>query len=212
MKKIFESWNRFLKEQMDKLERPEYTLPISMKELMLKINQFIVDNKLQPKGSSKKKKAAIAKENMVCHPTFGLCFDIATLVQHMAGGKLHSGLKKMRLKKFTYMDPETSKRFDDEVSQTTHWYLQDREGSVIDPTSEQFTFGVRPPYEQGRSGDFGTPHFGDKSRMYAETVPSKTVLKFAKLFKEWNKQTNKEDRAYGRDWWLNEAENLGISY
>ena len=56
MKKIFESWNRFLKEQMDKLERPEYTLPISMKELMLKINQFIVDNKLQPKGSSKKKK------------------------------------------------------------------------------------------------------------------------------------------------------------
>ena len=212
MKKIFENWNRFLKEQLDKLERPEYTLPISMKELMLKIDKFIIDNKLQPKGDSKKKKAAITRQNIVCHPTFGLCFDIATLVQHMAGGKKYSGLKKMRLKKFKYMDPETSKRFDDDVSDTTHWYLQDKEGTVVDPTGEQFTFGVEPPYEQGRSGDFGKPHFGDSSRMYIETVPSKTVLKFAKLFKEWNKTTNGIDSAYGMDWWLNEADSLGVSY
>ena len=197
MKTLLENWRRFINEN-EKTGRPAYNLPISIKELRAKVDQFITDTTPQPKGDSLKLKKKLQKAGKFCHPTFGLCFDVSTLLLHMAGGKKYSGLKKMRLKKFD-VGPQAP------GEKTTHWWLQGKDQEIIDPTAQQFTFGAQPPYDKGRPSDIGFPYFKKGEKAYDEVVPSKTVLKIAKLFKEWNEKTNKENTAYGMDWWIEES-------
>lgn len=220
MQNLFEGWRKFLSEQVR--SRPEYSLPISLDDLQNKIKEFIADVKLQPKGGALKSKKAIENLGMVCAPSFGLCFDAATLMQHMAGGKKYSGLQKMRMKKFQYVSPEISKKLGDDADRThtTHWYTRkvDSDGNKIyDPTGDQFTFGVEPDYSKGTGGDFGTPQYGKKGTpeydtKYEETVPGKTVLKFAQMFKDWHNDKYGEDTAYGMDWWLEEVKSRNIKF
>ena len=206
MKLILENWKRFLQETEERAARPPYTLPISLDELLAKVMNFISANSPKPKGAALKMKKRLLQKGRICDPTFGLCFDAATLMQHMAGGKHHSGLIKRGSTKVP-IGPKEPK----EIS--SHWWLEkkpqrkdDKETKIYDPTADQFTFGAPPPYSAARAGasDFGWPYFDSKGPRYSETVPSKAVLGFAKDFKQWNREQHGEDTAYGMDWWLEE--------
>lgn len=197
------------------VKRPEYKLPISLSKLRTEINDFIIATQPQPKGTALRSKKAIIDAGFACHATFGLCFDVATLMQHMVGGKKFSGLTKKQIKKFPYIDPNNpAYSIDPKYHETPHWYLTDEKGTIVDPTAQQFQFGIQPDYSKGGRMDVGSPHFGKKHKeksYYDETVPGATVRKLARAFKEWNKKTNGNDTAYGMDWWLEEAGKYGVT-
>ena len=197
------------------VERPQYKLPISLKQLKGEINDFIIATQPQPKGDALRSKKAIINAGAACHATFGLCFDVATLMQHMAGGKKFSGLSKKWIEKFPYISPtHRAHSIDPKYHKTSHWYLTDKQGKTVDPTAQQFQFGIQPDYTKGKGLDVGSPHFGKKHKeksYYDETVPGVTVRKLARAFKEWNKKTNGNDTAYGMDWWLEEAGKYGVT-
>ena len=137
------------------------------------------------------------KGGQVCHPSFGLCFDAATLMQHMSGGKHHSGLTKKRARK-SPLGPAVP------GEESTHWWLEDEAGDVLDPTAGQFTFGAEPPYDKREKGDIGFPYFKKGGTNYSELVPPRKVVEFAEAFKQWHKQEHGEETAFGMDWWLEE--------
>ena len=197
------------------IKRPPYSLPISLQQLRNEIDSFIIATQPQPKGAALQSKKAIIKAGVACHDTFGLCFDVATLLQHMAGGKKFSGLTKKQIRKFPYISPtHKAHSIDSKHHKTSHWYLSDQKGTTIDPTAQQFRYGIRPDYSKGRGREIGSPHFGQKHKIhsyYDETVPGTTVRKLARAFKEWNKKTNGKNTAYGMDWWLGETGRLGIT-
>lgn len=69
--------------------------------------------------------------------SWGCCYVAAEAVYHGAGGPA-SGLRPMFLRH----------------ENAPHWYLQDAQGAVIDPTADQFT--SPPDYAQGRGKGFLT--------------------------------------------------------
>ena len=179
------------------VDRPAYQSPVDKITLLRRVEEFILETTPQPKGDSLAQKGRLEKGGHVCHPSFGLCFDAATLLQHMLGGKHHSGLAKTRAGK-SPLGPSAP------GEESTHWWLEDEEGAVLDPTAQQFTFGADPPYDKREKSDFGRPYFKQGGTKYSETVPSLKVLKFAEAFKEWHKQKYGEETAFGMDWWFKE--------
>ena len=191
-----ENWKKFLLESP--VKRPPYKLPISRRALLAKIEQFILDTSPAPKGSAKTLKNKLQQGGRVCHESFGLCFDAATLMLHMSGGKHYSGLTKKSSPKGP-LGPDVE-------GESTHWWLEDEEGAILDPTAGQFTFGADPPYGRKKKGwsDIGFPYFKRGGTNYSELVPPRKVIEFAKAFKLWHKQKHGKDTAYGMDWWLEE--------
>ena len=195
MKALLENWKRFLNEQS--VSRPLYKLPITHSELLHKIEQFILQTSPQPKSQALALKRKLTKGGQLCHASFGLCFDAATLMLHMAGSKAHSGLTKKRARK-SPLGPDAP------GAESTHWWLEDEEGNILDPTAKQFTFGSPPPYHKSQGGDNGFPYFQKGGTIYSELVPPRKVIEFAKAFRLWNKRQHGKDTAYGMDWWLEE--------
>jgi len=75
------------------------------------------------------------------HPTAGHCYAAAEALYHLLGGK-HS--------RYT---PQVGK-IDEEG---THWWLEDKEGNILDPTADQFYYKKEsPPYNNGRGTGFLT--------------------------------------------------------
>ena len=53
----------------------------------------------------------------------------------------------------------------------THWWLQNREGKILDLTSEQYTsVGKQPPYKNGRRGAFLTKNPSKRSLKLMEKI------------------------------------------
>lgn len=74
------------------------------------------------------------------HPLSGHCYVASEVFWHLSGGKKSNWVPCVA-------------RVDDE----THWWLRSRDGTIIDPTAEQYTdCGLNPPYEVGRPCGFLT--------------------------------------------------------
>ena len=200
MKLILENWKRFLQETEERAARPPYTLPISFDQLLARVEQWLKANTPRPKGTALSLKKKLQQGGHVCHDSFGLCFDAATLMLHMAGGKGHSGLTK----KGTLKEP-IGREVPGEKS--AHWWLQDKAGKKYDPTVAQYTFGDPPPHDKVRGdADIGFPYFKKGWPKYTENVPPQTVFKFAEDFKQWHGKAYGEVTAFGMDWWFEEKE------
>jgi len=75
------------------------------------------------------------------HPTAGHCYAAAEALYHLIGGKR------------SHFIPQIARMNDEE----THWWLQDKQGNILDPTAEQFYYkNETPPYENGRGTGFLT--------------------------------------------------------
>lgn len=84
--------------------------------------------------------------------SWGLCYVAAEAVYHLAGGA-SSGLRP------------ASVRID---AQTVHWYLLDRDGNVIDPTSDQFA--ETPHYAGGCGRGFLTREPSARARVLMQRL------------------------------------------
>ena len=74
-------------------------------------------------------------------PTAGHCYAAAEALYHFLGGK-HS-----------HYIPHVGKIDED----GTHWWLQDKNGNILDPTADQFYYKKEsPPYDKGRGTGFLT--------------------------------------------------------
>lgn len=89
--------------------------------------------------------------------TEGHCYASAEALYHILGGK-ESGLT-----------PQVAK-FETDGITMTHWWLKDKNGDIIDPTSNQFT-DSQPPYHLGKGAGFLTKHPSNR----AKTIISRIV-------------------------------------
>ena len=76
------------------------------------------------------------------HPLYGLCYVMAEAI-YFNGGKKR-GLRPYRA---TIIDSMTDERI-------SHWWLEDRNGKVVDPTADQFKHPF--PYHFGKPAGFLT--------------------------------------------------------
>lgn len=105
--------------------------PISDKEAELTIalvKQFLTPDLLKGKYVNRPLNA---------HNTWGLCSVASEAIYFILGGP------KRGLVSYVARDTDGS----------THWWLKDSTGKIIDPTIEQYTsIGLLPPYQRGISG------------------------------------------------------------
>ena len=74
-------------------------------------------------------------------PAFGHCYVASEALYHLSGGKA-SGLSVKRAR-------------DD--FQITHWWLEDSQGNIFDPTADQYRYHkIDPPYSRGVKTGFLT--------------------------------------------------------
>ena len=101
------------------------------------------------------------------HPTFGHCYAVTEALYYLYG-------KSRGFTPHVVQVPAMS---------TTHWWLQNKKGEIIDGTKEQFeSKGVVIPYAEGRGSGFLT------------SVPSKRcVLLMERIGKVWKHQGNREN-------------------
>ena len=91
----------------------------------------------------------------ITNPTFGHC--------HTASGVLYKifGSKNVKL----------YRGFDGEIY---HWWVQDKEGNIIDLTSEQYTsLGKTPPYDKGEKAGLLGFDYRKRVNILLERVNSK---------------------------------------
>jgi hypothetical protein len=99
-----------------------------------KIQSVLTLDLLNPEWSEKLKEGKH-------HPFAGHCYAASEALYHLLGGK-EKGYKPMR-----------GKGLNDE----THWWIVDKDGNILDSTSEQFYFvGLKPPYKNGKGTGFLT--------------------------------------------------------
>jgi hypothetical protein len=89
------------------------------------------------------------------NPTFGHCHTVSGVLYKIFGSKelkLHRG-------------------FDGEIY---HWWVQDKEGNIIDLTSEQYTsLGKTPPYDKGEKAGLLGFDYRKRVNILLERVNSK---------------------------------------
>jgi len=91
----------------------------------------------------------------------GWCYAASEALYYYLGGK-ESNLtpKQLRIDLVT-LQP----RSDIDGMTISHWWLEDKDGNVIDPTSEQFDFAF--PYHLGRGRGFQTNMKADSVELLA---------------------------------------------
>ena len=87
------------------------------------------------------------------HFTTGHCYVAAEAAYHYVGGK-RAGWKPICIRL-----PEIK---------NTHWYIQHKDGMIIDPTKEQFN--GRPPYDRGKGSGFLTNKPSRRARTVLEKI------------------------------------------
>ena len=109
---------------------------------------------------------------------FGYCFQIAQFVFYMLGG-YESKYDLMCIKGMQY-------QVDGVDFQSTHWYVQNENGRIIDLSAEQFDgiLDINEYYEDGRRANLGFPYYNveDQKVEFEDTVPS---LQSLKLYAAW---------------------------
>ena len=97
--------------------------------------------------------------------TAGHCYVASEVLYHMLGGK-KSGLKPCNGRLWDMQEA------DDLVACATsgiqHWWLEDEDGNVIDPTADQFPDGF--PYEVGRGRGFLTAKPSKRAKILMQRV------------------------------------------
>lgn len=85
------------------------------------------------------------------NPLFGHCYVATEALYHL-------------LKEFDKFKPCRAEK---------HWWLQDSQGNILDPTAEQYTrVGLKPPYEKGIRGGFLTKTPSKRASIVIKRVES----------------------------------------
>lgn len=93
------------------------------------------------------------------HPTTGHCYAASEALYHLLGGKE---------KGYT---PQVGKS-----ANGTHWWLEDKNENILDPTAEQFYYkGNKPPYETGRGNGFLTKFPSKRAQKIIEEIKYKNI-------------------------------------
>ena len=139
--------------------------------------------------------------NIPIHPLHGKCFVTASFCYYFAGGQQKGWTLKCIKKQFVYITLPNG-----EDLKTTHWFIENSDGTIFDPSKSQFSFGYTPDnhYVNGIKAAIGWPYFrwkGKKSKRYHENVPSQEVLRLAEDYRtkygsaghldKWLKTSNK---------------------
>src|SRR5581483_10235697 len=89
------------------------------------------------------------------NPLQGHCYVASEAYYHMMGGAA-SGLKPKRMR----------------IGNDVHWWLEDKDGNVIDITHDQFPTPV--PYDQGRGGGFLTSQPSKRAQILIDRLTQKS--------------------------------------
>ena len=99
-------------------------------------------------------------DKRIDHPLYGHCYVASEALYHILGGKA-SGWSPSRAK---------------DATGTTHWWLENTGGEILDPTAGQYLdSGLTPPYEHGKRGGFLT---GDKPSKRSSVVMDRVCRKY----------------------------------
>ena len=110
------------------------------------------------------------------NPMAGHCYAASEALYHLLGGT-KSGY--------------TPHRGKDELG-ITHWWLQNSNGKIVDPTAEQYlSVGRTPPYENGKGGGFLTKQPSKRAREIIRRVESKTKAKNQDILKTLKSSNNR---------------------
>ena len=132
---------------------------------------------------------------------YGKCCHVAHFMLFLYGGK-DNGRNKLWISK-----PKTFYK----EYKTTHWWVELREGGMVDLTATQFddfNIEMKEFYDSKMAQDVGFPFYvlggpkGKRWEHYEENVPSRDVLKLARMYRE------EFGSAQGLDWWLDEFDRL----
>lgn len=121
---------------------------LNKEALIFKVQACLSDDLLSPEWRKRKK----PKDDF----TTGHCYIAAEAAYH-AFGKKHGYKPKVISGKGW-----------------THWYLQNSEGDIIDPTKEQF-LPKQPPYNKGRGNGFLTKRPSKRCRLLLERMRIRVV-------------------------------------
>ena len=117
---------------------------------------------------------------------FGYCFQIAQFVFYALGG-YESNWDLKCIKKMSY-------QVDGQDFESTHWYVQNKNGRIVDLSAEQFDgiLDINEYYKDGRRANLGFPYYnvGDDKVEFENTVPSLQTLK---LYSKWRTEYEKLD-------------------
>lgn len=124
------------------------TLKIAPKEPILpkeKLHKALI--RMGPKYLKPKYREAWSESN----PTNGYCYVVSEVIYH-------------------YLAPEGSKPKVVKVTpEGTHWWIETKDGTILDGTSEQFK-GEKIPYHQGRGNGFLTKIPSERARILAKEL------------------------------------------
>ena len=111
---------------------------------------------------------------------FGYCFQISQFLFYMLGG-YKSEYNLMCIKGMEY-------KVDGMDFKSTHWFVQDNDGRIIDLSAEQFDgiLDINEYYKDARRANLGFPYYNveDKKVEFENTVPSLQTLKLYAAWKE----------------------------
>lgn len=123
------------------------------------INELIkaIQMSLTPDLLKKKYRDGWDKNN----PMFGHCY--------VATEALYYLLKKYNMDNYSNYKPCRGRDRYDRGS--VHWWLQNDQGNILDPTEAQYTSqGLKPPYEEGRRGGFLTSKPSNRTEIVIKRV------------------------------------------
>ena len=123
----------------------------------------------------------LAEQGINTDYPFGYCFQIAQFVFYALGG-YESDWNLMCIKGMEY-------QVAGQDFKSTHWYVQNNVGRIIDLSAEQFDgiLDINEYYPQGRRANLGYPYYviqGSKKVEFDNTVPSYQTLKLYSYWKE----------------------------
>ena len=115
---------------------------------------------------------------------FGYCFQVAQFLFYAVGGyKSQWSLKLIKGMEYQVGGVDF---------QSTHWYIQNEDGRIVDLTASQFDgiLDLNDYYAKGRNGNLGYPYYnvdGEKV-VFEDTVPS---LQSLKMYDRWRDENGK---------------------
>lgn len=110
---------------------------------------------------------------------FGYCFPISQFMFYYLGG--YGSDYELKCIRGIPIDIKGCEH------RTTHWFVVNKlTGEIIDLSKEQFEkiLNIDEYYKKGKKANFGFPYLKRGNKIYKNTVPSKTVLKLYKSFRE----------------------------
>jgi len=122
----------------------------------MKIDELINAIQMSLTPDLLKKKYRVTNKN---NPMFGHCYVATETLYHL--------LKKYNTDDYSNYKPCRGR----DNKESVHWWLQDDQGNILDPTESQYiSKGLKPPYEKGRRGGFLTSKPSNRSKIVIKRV------------------------------------------